>query len=78
MNKSALNHNVWVFTWLCKTKLWWKSKIVLYGYSQFHFMHKHICKYIAEDVETRFDTSNYALECNAINGPLPKGKNLKK
>ena len=41
-------------------------------------MHKHICKYIAEDVETRFDTSNYALECNAINGPLPKGKNLKK
>ena len=27
---------------------------------------------IAKDVETRFDTLNYELE-----GPLPKGKNLK-
>ena len=24
--------NVWVLVWLCKTKIWWKSKIVLYGY----------------------------------------------
>ena len=22
--------------WLCKTKLWWKSKIVLYGYRQYY------------------------------------------
>ena len=29
---------------------------------------------IAEDVETRFDTSNYELECNSIDKPLPKGK----
>ena len=29
-----------------------------------------ICKDIAEDVETRFDSSNYELD-----GPLPKGKN---
>ena len=33
-----------------------------------------IYKDIAEDVETRFDTSNYELECNSIERPLPKGK----
>ena len=22
----------WVLVWLCKTKIWWKSKTVLYGY----------------------------------------------
>ena len=38
----------------------------------------NIYKKIAEDVETRFDTSNYELECNSINGPLPKGKNKKR
>ena len=43
-----------------------ESKIVLYGYRQFHFIHKDI----AEDVETRLDTSNYELD-----RPLPKGKN---
>ena len=36
-----------------------------------------IYKDIAEDVETRFDTSNYELDCNAIERPLPKGKNKK-
>ena len=36
-----------------------------------------IYKDITEDVETRFDTSNYELECNSIERPLPKGKNLK-
>ena len=35
------------------------------------------CKDIAEDVETRFGTSNYELECNSIERPLPKGKNKK-
>ena len=28
-------------------------------------------KDIAEDVETRFDTSNYELECKSIERPLP-------
>ena len=28
---------------------------------------------IPEDVETRFDTSNYELECISIKRPLPKG-----
>ena len=32
---------------------------------------------IAEDVETRFDTSNYELEVNSIDRPLTKGKNKK-
>ena len=38
---------------------------------QFHCIHKKdgIYKDIAEDVETRFDTSNYELD-----RPLPKGK----
>ena len=27
------NINVWVLVWLCKIKIWWKSKIVLYGYT---------------------------------------------
>ena len=34
-----------------------------------------IYKDIAQDVETRFDTSNYELECNSIDRPLPRGKN---
>ena len=33
---------------------------------------------IAEGVETRFDTSNYELECNFIDRLLPKGKKKKK
>ena len=33
-----------------------------------------IYKDIAEDVETRFDTSNYEFECNSIDRPLLKGK----
>ena len=36
-----------------------------------------IYKDIAEDVETRFDISNYELESNFIDRPLPKGKNKK-
>ena len=34
-----------------------------------------IYKDIAEDVETRFETRNYELECNSIETLLPKGKN---
>ena len=36
-----------------------------------------IYKDIAEDIETRFDNSNYELECNSIDRLLPKGKNKK-
>ena len=36
-----------------------------------------IYKDIAENVESRFDTSNYELECNSIDRPLPKIKNKK-
>ena len=36
-----------------------------------------IYKYIAEDVEARFDNSNYELECISIDRLLAKGKNKK-
>ena len=62
-----------------KPKYGKKSKL-LYGYRQIQMIHcihkKHdIYKDIAENVETRFDTSNYELECNSIERLLPKGKN---
>ena len=49
-----------------------KSKIVLYGHRQFQCLHKNNYKDVVEDVETRFDTSNYELD-----RPLPQGKNNK-
>ena len=71
--KKILMH-AWALVWLCKTKIWWKIKIVLHGYRQFHCIHKNsnIYKEIAEDIEARIDTSNYELD-----RPLPKGKNKK-
>ena len=47
---------------------------MLYEYRQFYCTYKKgdIYKDIAEDVETRFDISNYELD-----RPLPKGKNKK-
>ena len=36
-----------------------------------------IYKDILEDFETRFDSSNYDLECNSIDRPFPKGKTKK-
>ena len=51
-----------------------KSKVIIYWYRQLHSIHKtnDIYKDISEDVETRFETSNYELD-----EPLPKGKNEK-
>ena len=37
----------------------------------------NIYKDTAEDVEPRFDTSNYESECNSTEQPLPKVKNKK-
>ena len=58
-----------VLVWLGKTKIWWKSKILLYRYRLFivYIKRDDIYVDIAEDVETRFDTSNYELD-----GPLEK------
>ena len=36
-----------------------------------------IQKGITEDVETKFNTSNYELVCNSIDRPLPKVKSKK-
>ena len=49
--------------WLCKTKIWWKSKIVLYDTDSFivHVKTEDIYKDIAEDVQTRSDSSNYEI-----------------
>ena len=51
-----------------------KSKVIIYWYRQLHSIHKtnDIYKDISEDVETRFETSNYESD-----EPLPKGKNEK-
>ena len=32
-----LMYNVWVLVWLCKTKILWKCKIMVYAYKQFNF-----------------------------------------
>ena len=53
-------YQVWFLVWLWKIKIWWKRKTMLHGERQFHFIYKtnDIYKDIAEDVETRFNTSN--------------------
>ena len=50
--------------WLCNIKIQWKSSFNVFIKTY------DIYKDIAEDVETRFDTSNYELD-----RPLPKEKN---
>ena len=56
--------------WLCKTKIWWKCKTLLYGYRQLHYVKTDdIYKDIVEDVEIRFDTSNFEID-----RLLPRGK----
>ena len=54
--------------WLCKTKIWWKTNIKLYGFIVY-IKADDIYKYIADDIEIRFDISNYELD-----RPLPKEK----
>ena len=60
--------------WLCKIKIWWKSKTFLRGYSRFIVQVKTDDNYkdIAEDVEKRSDTSNFEIDRR-----LPKEKNKK-
>ena len=56
--------------WLFKTKIWWNAKICYMDAGSFivYVKTNDIYKDIAEDVETRFDTSNFELD-----KPLPKG-----
>ena len=60
--------------WIYKTKIWWKCKALLYGCRELHcpFKTDDVYKDIVENVETRFDTSNYDLD-----RPLTKEKNKK-
>ena len=55
------------------------TDISLHILQTFQCIHKtdDIYQDIAEDVETRFDTSNYELECNSTERPLPKGQTKK-
>ena len=63
-----------LMVWLCKFKIWRKSKIKLYEYRQFHCIHKNRWYYkdILKDAETIFDTSNHEWD-----RPLPKRKSKK-
>ena len=56
-----------------KSKLCWKDTHSFIVYIKTDDIYKDI----AEDVETRFDTSNYELECNSTERPLPKGQTKK-
>ena len=54
---------MWILIWLCETKLWWKWKVVWYGYRQTVYIKTDgIYKDTEEDVETGFDTSNYEFQ----------------
>ena len=60
--------------WLWKTKIWRKKTLSYLDTDSFiaYIKTNGIYKDIAEDVEARFDTSNYEL-----NKPSPKEKNKK-
>ena len=57
---------------LLKVKYGWNAKLCYIDRDSFivHVKTGNICKDIAEDVETRFDTSNFEIDRS-----LPKGKN---
>ena len=57
-----------MYVWLRKTKIQWKNELLLHEFEQIYCTYK----VIAEDVENRFDTSNYKLD-----RLLSKGKTKK-
>ena len=73
-----LMYEFW-FDYVKATKYGKKAKLCYMDTDSFivYIKTDDIYKDIAKDVETRFDTSNYELECNSIYRPLPKGKNKK-
>ena len=62
-----------------KSKYGKKAKLCYMGTDSFiaYIKTDNIYRNIADDVETRFDISNYELECNPIERPLCKGKKIK-
>ena len=64
----------YVIVWICKTKILWKSKTLLYGYWQVHCPHKNrlYLQTHCRRCRARFDISICEL-----NRPLPKEKNKK-
>ena len=59
-----------------KSKYGKKAKLCYMGTDSFiaYIKTDNIYRNIADDVETRFDISNYELEYNSIERPLRKGK----
>ena len=56
--------------WHDLKEIWWKFKTFFYRLRQLHYSCESRWYCIAEDVETRFDTSSFELD-----RPLPHGKN---
>ena len=65
--------------WYVKPKYGKKAKLCYMDTNIFivYIKTDHIYKDTDEDVEIRFDFSNYESECNSIEQPLPKVKNKK-
>ena len=60
--------------WLCKIKIWWKSKFVLYGYKHFYCIHKNRL-YLKIHLRKSWDKVWYLkLWLDLQIRPLPKGK----
>ena len=66
---------MWLFLWLCKTKIWRKKAKLCYIDTESFIVYikaDNIYKNIAVDLGTSFDTSNYDLD-----RPSPKRKKKK-
>ena len=75
-----------VLVWLCKTKIWWKSKILLYGYRHiwniwvymkiFHMKVFQLYMNIDDiytDIAKEVETK-FDTSNSELDRPLPKGK----
>ena len=69
-----LMYELWYY--YIKSKYGKKAKLCYMGTDSFiaYIKTDNIYRNIADDVETRFDISNYELEYNSIERPLRKGK----
>ena len=64
-NAKADGSNVWFSVWLHETKTWQKRGVILnIDCSIFYIKREDIYEDLANDVATRFDTSNYQTDHN--------------
>ena len=64
----------YVIVWICKTKILWKSKTLLYGYWQVHCPHKNR---LYLQTHCRRCRARFGISICELNRPLPKEKNKK-